>query len=394
VQDPFAVSDPLSAPADPFAPSDPFAAPPPSAPEPLQITGDIDPFAAAVAPRAGGSLPETDLAELLGEPPSPATAPPPPAAVTAAFADLEEPTGDGFGARKGLAIEGGLAPSADPLDALSSQAPPHASELFDPGASELFDPGTVRLPPSVGEEPLALATEPTPGPSCAPAPPPGPPPSRTPAAARRSPPTPNPLPAPAAAAARPQPGPASRLGPAAVNAFALVALLFVALAFRVVWRGDARLGAGVFRPSMLLGALGPPPEPEGAFPAAHVRSGTYVQASGAALLYVRGEVLSRAPGPVGSVRIEAEVVRDGGVLARGEGIAGAVPTAEELYEATDRAALDALIARLRGRGPEAVAPGDRIPFLVTLPDAPARLAGATVRVRAVVAGSPPGERKP
>jgi Meckel syndrome type 1 protein len=188
----------------------------------------------------------------------------------------------------------------------------------------------------------------------------------------------------------PQRGAAGRLRAAAVNAFALLALLGLALAFRVVWRGDATLGEDALRPSTLLRALGKAPASNGAFPTFGVRSGTCEQANGSVLLYVRGEVLSRAAVPVAAIRVLGEVVRDGVVVARGEGLAGAVPTAEELHEATDRGALDALAARLDAGAP-AVAPGERVPFLLALPDAPADLTGVSVRAWAEASGGGAGE---
>jgi hypothetical protein len=86
------------------------------------------------------------------------------------------------------------------------------------------------------------------------------------------------------------------------------------------------------------------------------------------------------------VRVEAELVRDGEVLARGEGRAGAVPTPDEVDRVTDHAALEELATALARRAPRSVAPGDRLSFLVTLGDTPADVAGTTVRVRAEAEG--------
>jgi Meckel syndrome type 1 protein len=100
------------------------------------------------------------------------------------------------------------------------------------------------------------------------------------------------------------------------------------------------------------------------------------------VLFVRGVVACNPGAPVPRVRVEAELVRDGQVLAQGEVVAGAVPTPEEVWRATDRAGLEALSAELGKRAPKQVAAGDRLAFLVTLGDAPADLAGTSVRIRA------------
>ncbi len=121
---------------------------------------------------------------------------------------------------------------------------------------------------------------------------------------------------------------------------------------------------------------------------AAVRSGVYEQAGGGAVLFVRGEVVSRAEGPLAAIRVAAELVRDGQVLARGEALAGALPTPEEVHGAVDRAALDALAALAQGRIPKAVASGQRVGFVVLLGDAPADVSGASVRVRAEAAEAP------
>ena len=172
------------------------------------------------------------------------------------------------------------------------------------------------------------------------------------------------------------------------DALALIALLAIALGFRVVLRGEASLGPAALRPSTLLRALGAAPAPAGPFELAGVRTGLYEQTSGGAILFVRGEVVSRAPRPVEAVRVEAELVRGGEVLARGEARAGVVPTPEEVNRATDRAALNELTAAMRKRAPKAVAPGERLGFLVPLGDAPADVSGASVRVHAEADGRP------
>ncbi len=181
----------------------------------------------------------------------------------------------------------------------------------------------------------------------------------------------------------------SRLRAIAVNAVALAVLLLAALAILALWRTEGPIEAGSLRPSALLAALrggGAAPDPFGAH---DVSSGVYERQRGAPLLFVSGKVVSRAPAPVAAVKVSVEVVRDGQVLARGEAIAGAVPTPEELYAAADEAALARAAKAARRRAPAAVKPGDAVPFLVAIGDAPPDLEGAAIRLDVAAAGGSP-----
>ncbi|HET6412941.1 MAG TPA: zinc-ribbon domain-containing protein [Anaeromyxobacter sp.] len=387
VPQPTQAPDPFAAaglyPAEPAQgpPDDPFvhlaerpaaAAPPPSPAESKPV-GEPDPFApppadpfAAGSPGSAPSLPVTDLSQLLG---APAVAPQrPPSEQAGPFVSLATD----------LALEerpppGPSAPFADPSDVL----------LADLGQMGLGGLGFEAR----SEEPLALATEKT-GEKPAAAAPPG------------EPPLPPPLrPGPAvhhpiaeerpsqASSASPPLAQEPRLRATAVNALALVGLLAVALAFRMVLSGEAPLGPSALRPSNLLRALWVAPRHAGPFEVTGLTSSVYHQTSGGALLLVKGEVLSRAPGPVEAVRLEAELLRHGEVIARGAARAGAVPTPEEVDKAVDRAALEAMAAAVKERAPKVIAPGDRIGFLIPLGDAPENLAGTSVRVRAEAEGT-------
>jgi len=408
--DPFAAAGldafPGPAPAvdDPFVRASPdpvMQAPPPPAPAGTgaAIEGErpasaaIDPFAppalqdplpAAAASRTP-SLPVTDLAQLLGA--ASAAAVPPAAPAKDAF-PVSAPDFPADLALEDGGTPGKAAPFADPADVFAT------ADLSGSG-SAAFESGLAGPIASSGES-LALATEPTPVPpepstgaqAAAPA-------AEEEPAPRAAPPVPAvPRPPPdlesdAALPTRAAPRTADRVRAAAVSALALVALLAIALFFRVVLRGEAALGPSALRPSTLLRALGGARTPEAQFEVADARTGLYEQAGGETVLLVRGEVISRALGEVRGVRIEAELVRDGQVLARGEASAGAVPTAEEVYEATGRTALAGLAAEAGKRAPRLVAPGDRLAFLVALGELPADLSGTTVRVRAEPAGEAP-----
>lgn len=387
LDDPFAA---MSAPASPSAPApaleDPFAlAAPPEAeaggspPEFPAAFGADDPFAGAGADPSGAP-PQPDLE--LATPASPAP-------LDAGSLSLEDrftpPPAPLANADPGSALDDTLetAAPADPFAALAAAPAGAAPEPFDPGAFDLS-----------GGEPLGEPEEPLPPPEAAPPPPPPPPARATPARA-----TPPPAAAATAAlapsAVRPAaPEPAdripgartSRLRAVAVNAVALFALLIVALALWAVWRTDGPIDAGSLRPSAILAALGRGSSP-GAWTAQDVRSGVYDRARGAPLLFVRGRVVvSRAAAPVSGVNVAVQVVRGGRVLARGAALAGAVPTEEELYLATDDAAVAAVTSVARVRAPPAIRPGDVVPFLVALGDAPADLEGASLRIAVAPAG--------
>ncbi|ACL64343.1 MJ0042 family finger-like protein [Anaeromyxobacter dehalogenans 2CP-1] len=432
-------------PADPFAPeaggADPFAAALAGAADPFAASvsprrraaaAEIPAGLAAPAPGAapGGSsaLPLTDLSDLLGDAP----APPPPLPAPPALApeplppagglDLAFPPEPAPGLPAGLALE--LAGPSELEAPLDPPAPPPAMDLDLAGGPDLGLPGGPLAGPDLaleerstpaparldeppleddpfaraapwaagggdagpnelsfadrGEETLALATEPS-GPQEAPPPlPPEPPrPARAAAVAE----------APAEASARDASRPAGprggRLRSMAVNAAALAALLLVALAFRVAWRGDAPLEPGAFRPSSVLGAVGVGERAAGPLSVAELRSGLYDRARGGPVLFVRGKVVSRAPSPVARARVEVELVRDGQVIARGTAPAGAVATPEELHGAGGAAELEAVARAVEARAPARIRPGESLPFLVVLPDAPDDLAGATVRVAAI-----------
>ncbi len=339
-------------------------------------SGAADPFARAAAAAPAG---EVEL-RSLGEP------------VAAQFGAV--PSGDPFAQaavarppplQQGagafptdLALEdrgtpGFHAPFADPADVVAPADPSMAfgGAAFEVGASS----------PMLGVEPLAFGTEPAPAPSE----PERPPPTPAPAAAKPTPPRaawvgPEVDDLRQAGLARPASS-APGLRSVAVNALALVALLAIAAAFRLVLSGEA-LEPAALRPSRLLRALGPAPAQPGPFEVGGVRASVYEQTSGGSVLYVRGEVRSRSHEPLRAIRVQAELVRDGHVVTRGEARAGAVPSPEELDRATDQGRLEALGASVRKRAPAKVSPGDKLEFLVTLGDAPADLSGATVQVRA------------
>jgi predicted Zn finger-like uncharacterized protein len=418
---------PAAAPAD-----DPFAAPPPAAPDSFAARpaaadpfAGADPFAAPAPSAPRSALPVTDLSDLLGSaavPGKPRAVPPPlpPAARGAAAlpapdaaagpfdpaAGSTPPEPDPFApagpahAPAAAPDDGGLAledrytpppvkvapPEEQPLaldgdSGFEALPGPDAADPFAPAdpfaaasAGEPFDPAAFRGAPDQAD-PAPLETV-----GAAPAPP-EPVAAALPAAARAIPAAARAIAAPAPAGMERIPGRrGSRLRAVAANAVALVALLGIALAILVAWRSDGHLEPAALRPSAVVALLRGGASAEGPFAAVDVRSGLYERVRGPPLLFVRGKVVSRAPSPVRAVVVSVEVVRAGAVVARGEAIAGGMPTPEELHGASDAAALAQAAGAARARAPREVRPGDELPFLVAVGDAPADVDGASLRV--------------
>jgi len=408
--DPFAAavaSDDPFAPAvrgDPFpssAPDDPFASasspPPPAAAggdaDPFASPASLlaqasDPFAASVTPRAAShgagatALPVTDLSDLLGEA-TPASLRTPPRLPPTAFDSLGGDDGPG------IALEERLTPPPVPPGAgtFGEPEPPPPPAGFEPGAfsavsdPHAFDPAERDGGPT-DEPSLALATDPS---HAEPIPAPRP--------AYRAAAGPQPAVASPPPAQLPEPPPdripggrAARARSLAVNAAALAVLLLVAFALLAAWRAGGKLELASLRPAAVLEALRG--GPAATFAAERVSSGIYERELGPPVLYVRGVASSRAPAPVRALRVRVEVVRGERVIARGEALAGAVPTPEELHRAADGAALAAAMRAAEARRPREIRGGDAVPFLVVIADHPADLAGAALRVSVEATRSP------
>jgi predicted Zn finger-like uncharacterized protein len=411
-------------PPDPFAPprelegTDPFAGPS-AAPYPAQP----DPFQAPPAPSPQESLPPPDpfgpIDEAPARPPPPPVEPPRTAASAIAptsFEDfdpfgppgpapVEPPAGEdllaspappapyiaGTSGSGSLSLEELTTPPARrlaaarpaepaPMALLGATEDPFGPARVGPGLSELdaggplaggpFEPGPARgAEPPLQFDPFAAAAvaadplvvdEPRP-PSTAAVATPSPPPETT---------------AEAAVARR-----AFQLRDVLVSAMALAALLVLALAILVIWRGGLHPGDAL-RPSAIVAALAPR-GPTGLLSASEVRSGLYERARGAPLLFVRGQVVSNVKAPLEDVRVVVEVVRDGAVLARGEVPAGAVPGPEALHGVADAEALARALAEAAPVPAAPLPPGAAVPFFIAFLDYPPNLSGASLRVQPV-----------
>lgn len=400
--DPFAAGQP-----DPFA--DPFAPPQAGAP-------GLDTFAPPEPPlgsSAGGhDLPVTDLSDLSGgaaaapspagltslAPPLPAAPAPPPAAgqgeaagavanaddlvleepsraipvgppplptAAPAFdfgmgAELAEPSpgepagmapsfefgvpgtdlGGGSEPASGLELAGagGAAPGgsfgADPFAAAGAAAPFGAENAGDLGGLRIPTITEPIQPEKAGRPPPQLAV----------------PPRRKAGVAPGA----GPLSAPAAR---------SRVQGFLASAVSLAALLAVAAGLLSWWLRDGAADAGGRGPVVAAG----------------VRGGLYETAAGP-VLFVRGEVRSRSDRPLGRVAVRAEVLLGGEVRARAEGLAGALPTPEEVAQIAGPEDAARLRARVASRAPQRLEAGASLPFLVTFDAVPEGLPDAVFRV--------------
>jgi hypothetical protein len=187
-----------------------------------------------------------------------------------------------------------------------------------------------------------------------------------------------PTPAPQLAAAPPAKKPEAsgeRQGPPLVRRLAGVAAQLVVGAVLVVGLvalGSAWLNEGRMDPREMLSPSHRP------LVAKELSNGLYATQDGHNLFYVRGEVENRGTAPI---RVKAQVaIHDGDQRVKSaEGLAGAVPTPEELYSLQKPTDADALRTRLDAAAKE-VAPGARAPFVVLFYEYPSDLKGFRLEV--------------
>ncbi|MCA1826190.1 MAG: zinc-ribbon domain-containing protein [Myxococcales bacterium] len=130
--------------------------------------------------------------------------------------------------------------------------------------------------------------------------------------------------------------------------------------------------------------------------ATRVVSGLYDTASGKPVFYIRGRVENRSQTPRGPIRVTAELVSDGAAEAKAEAIAGAEPTAEEVWSLRSAADVDKLNHALEiSRTERKVEPGKSLPFFAVIADPPPDLQRHRlhVKVESVDAWVPQAPRK-
>ena len=108
--------------------------------------------------------------------------------------------------------------------------------------------------------------------------------------------------------------------------------------------------------------------------AARVVSGLYDTVSGKPVFYVRGRVENRSAKVHGPVRVTAELVAEGASVVRAEAVAGAEPTAEEVWSLRGPADAERLGRNLEvASADRKLQPGGSLPFFAIIPDPPVDL---------------------
>jgi hypothetical protein len=176
--------------------------------------------------------------------------------------------------------------------------------------------------------------------------------------------------------------PKERTGPRLVQRLAAVAAQLLVAAVLVVglaavgsaWLNGGRVELSALSPSRMREMV----SPTRPLVAKDLSNGLYETADGHALFFVRGEVENRGTAPI---RVKATVALFDGEqrVKSAEGLAGTVPSPEELFLLKSASAAEALRGRLDGAVKE-VAPGARAPFVVFFYDYPSDLAGFRLEV--------------
>jgi hypothetical protein len=160
-----------------------------------------------------------------------------------------------------------------------------------------------------------------------------------------------------------------------MNVLSLAALLVVTAGILLWWRGEG-IG-GLLR--------WPGSSPRGDVEVGQVASGVYEGSRGHSVIFVRGVVRATRSAVEGPVAVRVELVRAGTSLGTADGVAGAVPSAEQLAAVASDADLDRLRDELRTGAPRRLEPGQELPFLVVLARPDGDLGAIRFRVEPVLA---------
>jgi hypothetical protein len=273
-----------------------------------------------------------------------------------------EPLEGDFPTDGGLALEERTPPSVPVRDGTPRWDEPEATNAVAVGVDgfQEVDLAAGAAPPDPDFDPIE--PEPTPPVAQRPSPPAGPPPVL---GQQGDPSAPGPIAAPAPESAPPAPATpeapvpppprSTRIRVLAVNVLSLAALLVVTAGILFWWRGEG-IGAGLRWP-------GSPQR--GDVEVGQVSSGVYEASRGHPLVFVRGVLKARAP-VAGPLAVRVEFLRAGASLGVATGVAGAVPTPEELAAVATSEDLARLQGELRARPAAALTPGTDLPFLVVL----------------------------
>ena len=378
--DPFAPPDPAGGMGDPFAAPDPFAPPAPAGnaadlfAAPAPGGGMDDPFAAQdpfAAPAPGGGMADPFAAQ------DPFAAPAPGGGMDDPFA--APPGGDGH-SDPFAAAEPAFSPTATGRQRIGS------SEDFltqtdtshqviapsDTGRQLLDIPAHSEAEPSMGEEPAAGSRELI---------------DLPPQPAAESAPSPRPVPTLAGPSiARPAGRPADMGIPerrkltTAQEVTGQVAYLTIAAGLLLaltavggVYMKKGRVDTSALSPGEIMKLLTP-----SQFATRDVSNGLYDTRGGGSLFYVRGEVENRSSKPA-KVKVQATLYDGNQQVKSTEGLAGKVPSPEELHAVNSAEAMVQLRAQL-DQGAQVIAPGQRAPFTVLFQEFPQDLSAFRLQV--------------
>jgi len=175
-------------------------------------------------------------------------------------------------------------------------------------------------------------------------------------------------------------GRARRVSGTVVNIGVAALLVLVLAAVGNVYVNEGRLDWAALSPARWASLFVPP----SGIVTRDVSNGLYETRGGRPLAYVRGRVENRGDRP-GQVRVRAEIWDGSQLLGASEGLAGAVPTPEDLVEAGTRQDVEALRVRLEQSAP-AVAPGKGTDFVLLFDEPPTELTGLRLKVSAAAVG--------
>jgi predicted Zn finger-like uncharacterized protein len=174
-------------------------------------------------------------------------------------------------------------------------------------------------------------------------------------------------------------GTAQRLSGTVGNIGIAAVLVLVLAAVGNVYVNEGRLDWAALSPRRWAALFAPPT----GIVTLDVSNGLYETRGGRPLAYVRGRVENRGQRP-GQVKVRAEIWDGSQLLGSSEGLAGVVPTPEEMVQASTRPDVEALRARLQ-QGAPAVPPGKGTDFVLLFDEPPAEVSGLRLKVTAAAA---------
>jgi predicted Zn finger-like uncharacterized protein len=171
-------------------------------------------------------------------------------------------------------------------------------------------------------------------------------------------------------------GAARRLSGAVGNIGVAAVLVVVLAAVGNVYVNEGRLDWSALSPRRWASLFVPPR----GIVTLDVSNGLYETRGIRPLAYVRGRVENRGQHP-GQVLVRAEIWDGSQLLGTSEGLAGVLPTPEEMVEASTKRDVEMLRARLQ-RGAPALAPGKGADFVLLFDEPPTEVTGLRLRVSA------------